>query len=116
MAKRQKRSERVGISLTPTQHQHLQAIAAEEDHNPSSYVYELVCQSLETHPSMARNEVSDTSDWGEQLVELYGIFDGLTQQLEDQADQAESDLLQQLSGQIESVQKMLHSLHRLQAK
>ena len=116
MAKRQKRSERVGISLTPTQHQHLQAIAAEADHNPSSYVYELVCQSLDNHPSMGRKEVSDTPERQEQLIELYGILDGLKDKLEHQAEQTDPDLLNKLSEQIESVQETLHSLHRLQAK
>ncbi len=116
MAKGQKRSERVGISLTPAQHKHLQAIATEEEHNPSSYVYELVCQSLETHPSVARTEVSHTPEREEQLGELYGILDGLKDKLEHQAEQTDPDLLCKLSGQIESVQETLHSLHRLQAK
>ena len=116
MAEGQKRTERIGVNVTPAQHQHLQAIAVEADTNPSSYVYELICQSLSADPSMSRTEVSNEPEREEQLGELYGILDGLKDKLEHQAEQIDPDLLHKLSGQIESVQETLHSLHRLQAK
>ena len=113
MAKGQKRTERIGINVTPTQQQHLQAIAAEADTTPSSYVYELVCQSLNDHPSMKREAVSNTPspESLNQLGELYGILDGLKETLEEKAGQNDPHLLRAIREQIESVQKAIGSLH-----
>ena len=118
MAKGQKRTERLAINLTPTQQQHLAAIAAEEDTRASSYVYELICQSLNEHPSMKRAAVSNSPspESLNQLGELYGILDGLKETLEEQAGQHEHHLLQSIKEQIESVQKTLSSLHSVQTR
>lgn len=123
MPKLAKRSERVGINLTPHQNQQLQAAAHQAKQTPAAYVYALVCQVLETPTSEGKDEGVRSPDWVDLVAELYGIFDALTQQLEEQAKGAEDGAVQddllllfkEMNGRIEDAQQRLKLLHDVMA-
>lgn len=120
MPAKTKRSERVGINLTPAQHHQLQAVALEARKSPASYVYELVLQNLDGDHCPAVAEACPSADFGDQIAGLYGLLDALLQQLEQATstpalERDRTALQASLDGVTEGVaeaQKTLLSLHR----
>lgn len=115
---RPKRSERIGINLTPVQHQKLQLAAKTAKRTPATYAYKVLCQALDGDGAATVVEDLVTPPWVNQLAELYGILDALTRQLANQTDRHEAgqeqakieSLLAEVKGQVEDIQKMLLSL------
>lgn len=119
MPQRLKRSERIGINLTPQQHQQLQAAAQRAQKTPASYVYELVRQDLDANASTTTN-TAKPPDWMQQIADLYGLLDALTLRLNDSPNPTELKLepaglqpsLNEVNDRIAEAQKTLLSIHR----
>jgi len=109
----EKRSERIGINLTPHQNAKLKVAASTANQTRAGYVYELVCQALETDALTPLPHPSTTPQWVEQLGELYGILDVLTQQLGEQQSSDLRPLITALQAQIDNVQNLLLTLPQL---
>lgn len=115
-----KRSERIGINLTPPQHQQLQRLAQQVQKTPASYVYELVRQDLDANASTTTNVVKPP-DWAKQIAELYGLLDSLMLHQDKPAEPTASKpnpagpqpSLHELNERIAEAQKTLLSIHHL---
>lgn len=118
MHPKSKRSERIGINLTPQQHRQLQSAAQRVQKTPASYVYELVRQDLETNAPPTTN-VEKAPAWVEQIAQLYGLLDALILHPDDSShptDQGPEPAevqpsLHEVNQQIAQAQKTLLSIH-----
>lgn len=120
MLTRPKRSERLGINLTPDQYQQIRLAAKKAKRTPATYAYNLLCQALDSDGPVKMEEEETTSEWVESLGELYGVLDALTEQLAGQSEAGHEnpnvqELLNEINEQIESIQQTLRLMPFLMA-
>jgi len=118
MHPKNKRSERIGINLTPQQHQQLQSAAQRVQKTPASYVYELVRQDLDAN-ALPTTNVEKAPAWVEQIAQLYGLLDALILHPDDSPHPTEQGpepagvqpSLHEVNQHIAQAQKTLLSIH-----
>lgn len=116
-----KRTQRVGINLTPEQHEQLKQAAKRLNQKPTRYAYEQVICALESRALTPLTSPQKSPSWENQLGELYGIFEVLAQSLDQQLELAEScapeaalqPLLKEVTQQVAQAQGMLLSIRSL---
>ena len=116
-----KRTQRVGINLTPEQHEQLKQAAQRLNQTPTRYAYEQVICALESRALTPLTAPKNAPSWENQLGELYGIFEVLTQSLDQPFELAEScspegtlqPLLKEVNQQVAQAQEMLLSIRSL---
>lgn len=112
-----KRTQRVGINLSPEQNQQLKQAAKSLNQTPTRYAYEQVICALENRVLTPRTPVQNSPSWENKLGELYGLFEVLVQRLElaesRSPETTTKPLLREVSQQVAEAQEMLLSIRSL---